>query len=236
MITEINKSWNWKGITAIEIIRTNDFGNVIFKTNKNDFWRICPVSIQIMKALFYIVVLLSFISCTTKHSDKKEQKPESWILIENYDDTSKFAPLGYTSGYVNANGDTVIPLDKYPRCFTDTFAYYAVVLDEHKGLIGINKKERKLFNAVWSGDAYPTMESDGMILITENEKYGYANHKGEIVIKPQFKCAANFVDGKAKVSNDCTEINDEHSKWKVHSWFYINKKGNKVDNQLHYSE
>lgn len=42
MITEINKAWNWKGFNATEIVRTNDFGNVIFKTDKNEFWRICP--------------------------------------------------------------------------------------------------------------------------------------------------------------------------------------------------
>lgn len=189
-----------------------------------------------MKTTIYILALLLFTSCSTKHSDKKQQKPESWILVKNYDDTSTFAPLGYTSGYVNTNGDTVIPLDKYPRCYSDTFAYYAIVLDEHRGLIGIDKKERKLFNAVWAETDYPTMESDGMILITENGKYGYANHKGEIVIKPQFKCATSFMDGTAKVSNNCEEINEEHEKWKINSWFYINKKGNKVDNKLHYTE
>ena len=42
MITEINKAWNWKGFNATEIIRTNEFGNVIFKTDKNEYWRICP--------------------------------------------------------------------------------------------------------------------------------------------------------------------------------------------------
>lgn len=26
MLTEINKSWNWKEFTAIEIIQTNEFG------------------------------------------------------------------------------------------------------------------------------------------------------------------------------------------------------------------
>jgi hypothetical protein len=42
MIIEINKAWNWKGFNATEIIRTNDFGNVIFKTDKSEYWRICP--------------------------------------------------------------------------------------------------------------------------------------------------------------------------------------------------
>lgn len=42
MITEINKAWNWKGFNANKIIQTNDFGNVIFKTDENEYWRICP--------------------------------------------------------------------------------------------------------------------------------------------------------------------------------------------------
>ena len=46
MIKEINNAWNWKGFNAIEIIRTNEFDNVIFKTDKNEYWRICPEEIN----------------------------------------------------------------------------------------------------------------------------------------------------------------------------------------------
>ena len=49
MIAEINKAWNWKGFNAIKIIRTNDFGNVIFKTDNNEFWRICPEELSCEK-------------------------------------------------------------------------------------------------------------------------------------------------------------------------------------------
>ncbi|HIP49007.1 MAG TPA: DUF1851 domain-containing protein [Lutibacter sp.] len=49
MIAEINKSWNWKGFNATEIVQTNEFGNVIFKTNKNEYWRICPEEISCEK-------------------------------------------------------------------------------------------------------------------------------------------------------------------------------------------
>jgi len=46
MIKKIDKAWNWKGFRATEIIRTNEFGNVIFKTDKNEYWRICPEEIS----------------------------------------------------------------------------------------------------------------------------------------------------------------------------------------------
>ena len=46
MIAKINKAWSWKGFNATEIISTNEFGNVIFKTDKNEYWRICPEEIS----------------------------------------------------------------------------------------------------------------------------------------------------------------------------------------------
>ena len=49
MLTEINKAWYWKGFSATEIVRTNDFGNVIFKTDKHEFWRICPEEVSCEK-------------------------------------------------------------------------------------------------------------------------------------------------------------------------------------------
>ncbi len=49
MIAEINKAWSWKGFNATEIIRTNEFGNVIFKTDKNKYWRICPEEISCVR-------------------------------------------------------------------------------------------------------------------------------------------------------------------------------------------
>ena len=42
IISEINKAWKWKGFIASEILRVNEFGNVIFKTDKNGYWRLCP--------------------------------------------------------------------------------------------------------------------------------------------------------------------------------------------------
>lgn len=45
MITNINKAWDWKGFKASKILLTNDFGNVIFQTDKNDFWRLTPEDI-----------------------------------------------------------------------------------------------------------------------------------------------------------------------------------------------
>jgi hypothetical protein len=42
MLTTINKAWDWIGVKAKEILQINDFGNIMFKSTKNEFWRICP--------------------------------------------------------------------------------------------------------------------------------------------------------------------------------------------------
>lgn len=49
MTENINKAWKWKGIVAKEIIDVNDFGNVIFLTEKNEYWRICPEELSCKK-------------------------------------------------------------------------------------------------------------------------------------------------------------------------------------------
>jgi len=49
MISIINEAWQWLGFKVIEVLQTNDFGNVIFKTDKNEFWRICPEDISCEK-------------------------------------------------------------------------------------------------------------------------------------------------------------------------------------------
>ncbi|HAH55981.1 MAG TPA: DUF1851 domain-containing protein, partial [Flavobacterium sp.] len=39
----------WIGVTAYEIVQINDFGNVIFKSTDNEFWRICPEELYCVK-------------------------------------------------------------------------------------------------------------------------------------------------------------------------------------------
>jgi hypothetical protein len=38
----IQNAWGWMGFIVKEIIEENEFGNVIFKTETGEYWRICP--------------------------------------------------------------------------------------------------------------------------------------------------------------------------------------------------
>ncbi len=49
LIEKINKSWGWKGFTAKEIILVNSFGNIIFKCDNDNYWRICPEEVECEK-------------------------------------------------------------------------------------------------------------------------------------------------------------------------------------------
>ena len=49
LINKINESWGWIGIVAKDLVETNDFGNIIFKSTENDFWRICPEELSCAK-------------------------------------------------------------------------------------------------------------------------------------------------------------------------------------------
>jgi hypothetical protein len=134
-------------------------------------------------------------------------------------------------GYINSQGDTIIPLGKYPVCYTDTFINYAVVLQPGRGWIGINKAQKILFD-IFPFDNGPDYPSDGLFRIIKNNRIGFANLNGDIVIKPQFGCAFPFNKGIAKVSVNCKTVAhdkyNEHHRWTSNTWFYINKLGKVV--------
>jgi hypothetical protein len=136
---------------------------------------------------------------------------------------------GEVYGYVNYRGDTVIPFHRYDICYTDTIRNFGIVYKFPYGYIGIDKAENYLFT-VFPFDNGPDEPSEGLFRIMENGMIGYADLNGNIVIKPQFDCALPFEDGKAEVSNYCYNYFDgEHGYWESDNWFYIDKKGNKLE-------
>lgn len=139
--------------------------------------------------------------------------------------------LGVPSGYVNQKGDTIIPIGKHFYCFLDTVITYAIVADTGKfnsGAYVIDQKGNRLYEVYWF-DNGPDIVEEGLFRIKRNGKIGFANTKGEIVIRPQFECAHQFKNGKAKVTYDCDLVKeDEHTSMKSNSWFYIDKTGQRV--------
>ncbi len=46
MVDKINEFWKWMGVTAESIAATNEFGNIVFISDKGQYWRICPEELQ----------------------------------------------------------------------------------------------------------------------------------------------------------------------------------------------
>lgn len=84
------------------------------------------------------------------------------------------------------------------------------------------------------GEIYPDFIVEDKIRIIKNNKIGFANKKGDVVIKPQFEFATEFHNGFAIIAKNCKKIpwhneNEhsgcEHISVKCLNYGYINEKG-----------
>ncbi|MFK7926464.1 MAG: WG repeat-containing protein [Bacteroidia bacterium] len=164
-----------------------------------------------------ILLIFLLISC----SPKQEKYLIKVSGIEN-NETSE------SSGYINLKGDTVIPIGYYISCLTDTIKHIGYVVTEEHRFMAINQNGEQLFE-VYQYDNGPDYLSDGLFRIIENNKIGYADKWGEIIIEPQFECATPFENGESKVAYECQLIADgEHSLMESDNWIYIDKKGKEI--------
>lgn len=129
-------------------------------------------------------------------------------------------------GFKNAAGDTIIPFGKYLYSYTDTLKSMAIVLHQELGWIGIDKDENILFHC-FIYDNGPDYVEEGLFRIVKDDKIGFANEDGVIVIEPIYQCAFPFEGGKAQVALNCKSvpIGGEYSKWVSEEWLYIDKNG-----------
>ena len=131
-------------------------------------------------------------------------------------------------GYVDNKGQVVIPFGKYQQCFTETWSSFAVVYHAKKGLISIDRKGKVLFN-VMSVDNGPDYPSEGLFRIIKDNKIGFANIDGEVVIKPGFSAALPFHEGLAAFCENCVLVKQgEHQSWQKGKWGFIDTSGNIV--------
>lgn len=175
------------------------------------------VSFKAFKHFFLFLLMASgMFACSGKAED------DYLYLVTDPNDLESY-------GYANAKGEIIIPTGKYGVCYTDTLKSFAVVLKDRAGFLGIDRNEKVLFEVYPFGNG-PDYPQEGLFRIIEDDKIGYANMDGEIVIKPQYDCAYSFENGKAKVSLNCSELLDrEHIVWDAKEWFYIDHTGKKID-------
>ncbi len=163
---------------------------------------------------------------TTSASAQEEE-----VLIYLYD------PMADKDiGFVNSKGETVIPADRFGFVYQYHLDKISFVLFnkelKEKGLDGIyaiNRKGEPLFE-VYCFDNGPDVPNEGLFRIIENDKMGFANMNGEVVIKPQFDFVGPFQECGYAVFNTegkrvIYDTHNNYSTWKGGKWGIINKKG-----------
>ena len=190
-------------------------------------------------------------SATGEEADKdqtsQQEKPNSSYhdIITTESDASspllavsddEYLEIGEKIAYVNMKGDTILPYGKFSYYGTDTLKHFAYVIseptsaDSHSMLVGIDRAGNVLFD-LYLFDNGPDYFKEGLTRVKRNDKVGYANEKGQIVIPCQYAYARWFQNGVAEVTFEGREVKDAagHARIESDSWFKIDKEGNRVE-------
>lgn len=120
-------------------------------------------------------------------------------------------------GFINEDGKYIInPIYKSATIFSENIAF---VIVEHGAPLAINKDGKVLFTLKDTDEV--NIFKDGLagyMKITSEEKWGFIDTTGKIIINEQFAAISNFSENKCAVKN------------KYNKWGYINKKGQLIIN------
>ena len=103
--------------------------------------------------------------------------------------------------------------------------YFIIKYIKGHGFLAFTKKGKYLFK-IYAFDNGPDYISEGLFRIIEDNKIGYANEKGRVVIPPMFDMAKPFEDGIASVCMGCKyRKSGEYKMIYGGKWGFINKEG-----------
>lgn len=130
--------------------------------------------------------------------------------------------------FLNEQGDTIVPYGKYKFCQNNCVKnlVFAYENKEDARIVCLNSQGKELFY-VFQYDNGPDKLREGLLrIMDENGLIGFADYLGNVVIKPQFRFAFPFENGKAKVtfSGENKAVHDSNY-WDSSDWYYIDKNG-----------
>lgn len=149
------------------------------------------------------------------------------LYLHSSDTVLKF---GAPCCFLNAKGDTIIPLGKYEIFAPENMLHFTFVKSKN-GIVGIDRNGNVLYDAYLYGDFILDTFNEGLCRVKRNNKIGYINKRGEVIVPCQFKCAEIFINRKAKVSQKCSTDNrpDGKSSEIMNNPFFINTRGEKTE-------
>lgn len=177
---------------------------------------------HLQNTLFFAVIFAIAVGCSRVSS-------EYGILVAHT--SEKHLEAGVPVCYLNGQGDTIVPYGKYNFCQTDTIRNIGFVYENGQNgrIVCIDNKGKKLFY-VFKYDNGPDYIREGLFrIMDENGLIGFADSLGNVAIKPQFKFATPFEDGKSQMATNGEEDSDrEFCFWKSDEWQLIDHKGNRI--------
>lgn len=158
------------------------------------------------------LIIMAATSCKPKVED-------SYLLAFSEEGTE--GPLW---GYKNAEGEIVIP-PRYTYTTSDTLFEMAFVT-EADGWIAIDRTGKKILTPFVYDNGVDYVKED-LFRIVENEKMGFADLKGNIVIPAEYDFVSPFNDGLAafNTGGKTVNIDGEHDALQDGLWGYIDKSG-----------
>ena len=145
--------------------------------------------------------------------------------------TEKHLEVGVPVCYLNERGDTIVPYGKYKFCQTDTIRHIGFVYENKQDarIVCIDNQGKELFY-VFKCDSSPDHIREGFFrIMDDNGLIGFADSLGNVVIKPQFKFATPFGNGKAQTTTSGEAKDDgEHSFWTSDEWELVEHNGTKI--------
>lgn len=126
--------------------------------------------------------------------------------------------------YKNSLGKTIVRSKKYTIAFSDSISSIGFVGTRKGKVVCINNHGKELFE-VYNVDNGPDYVSDGLFrIVGKDDKVGFADTCGAVVIPPVFSYATPFLNGVAKVTFEGkTQQQGECHYWKSDCWFSIKK-------------
>jgi hypothetical protein len=159
-----------------------------------------------MKLIFVIISLVFLSNLNAQNKFKVEQKEtETWRNIYSLiDEKNNLIKVLDSSKYF-----TTFDINKY--------AYFAIFsMKGSPGWPAIDSNENILFQVYNTSYGEPTPDyliENKIRIIDSDNKIGFANEKGKIIIKPQFEIVTSFHNGKAIIGQSCDKIPwDAHEK------------------------
>ena len=134
--------------------------------------------------------------------------------------------------FLNERGDTIVPYGKYKFCQINRVKnlVFAYENKQDARIVCLDSQGKELYY-VFQYDNGPDKIREGLFRIMDkNGLIGFADSLGNVVLKPQFKFAFPFENGKAKVtfsgeSKVVPDSKDEKYYWDSPDWYYIDTNG-----------